>query len=228
MREIEIAKSRQVRAEQTRQTIVRAAAETFDRFGYGTATVGDIIAQAGVTKGALYFHFQSKEELAQTVIDAQHERSVDWCRKLLVDQAPGLVSVIRLSQQLTHQMMRDPIVRAGIRLALEAGTFDMAVVTPYREWLEVTEKLLKRSSQEGDLRPELVPETLARFIVGSFTGVQMISHVLAGRADLEQQVRDMWEILLPALVPKRKLPYFRSTLLTGSVGLADDHAEMSG
>ncbi|MFD6749883.1 TetR family transcriptional regulator, partial [Streptomyces anthocyanicus] len=56
--------AKQDRAIRTRQTILDAAAQVFEKQGYQAATITEILKVAGVTKGALYFHFQSKEELA--------------------------------------------------------------------------------------------------------------------------------------------------------------------
>ena len=58
---------------------------------------------------------------------------------------------------------------------------------------------------------------LARFVVSAFTGVQLLSEVLSARQDLGQRVEEMWDILLPSLVPARKLPYFRSVSATGTL-----------
>lgn len=63
--------ARQERAVRTRRAILEAAAAVFDERGYEAATIADILARAGVTKGALYFHFSSKQELAQGVLDEQ-------------------------------------------------------------------------------------------------------------------------------------------------------------
>lgn len=63
--------ARQERAVRTRRAILEAAAAVFDERGYEAATIADILARAGVTKGALYFHFCSKQELAQGVLDEQ-------------------------------------------------------------------------------------------------------------------------------------------------------------
>lgn len=187
----------------------------FDRYGYGAATLSDVIAQAGVTKGALYFHFSSKEDLARTVIEQQHALSVEPARRRLDEHAPGLESVIRLSQGLAGQLMNDVVVRAGIRLTLEHGTFGASAANPYRDWVAVTEQLLRRAIDEGDLRDSIKPVALARLVVGAFTGVQLLSEVLSGRQDLYQRVEEMWDILLPSLVSARKLPYFRGVAATG-------------
>lgn len=194
----------------TRDRILLGAAQVFDRYGYSTTTLNDVITQAGVTKGALYFHFTSKEDLASAVIEQQHALSVTPAHRLLDQSAPGgLESAIRLSHDLARQLTSDVIVRAGIRLTLEQSTFGGSVSNPYREWVEVTERLLRRAIAEGALSDSIKPEALARFVVSAFTGVQLLSEVLTGRADLGRRVEEMWEILLPSLVPTRKLPHFR-------------------
>ena len=201
--------AKQVRSEVTRGAIIRGAAEAFDRFGYGGTSLSDVIALAGVTKGALYFHFSSKQELAQAVIQRQHAWSVRPATDRLEGNTPGLEAVIQLSHRLAGQLVQDPVVRAGIRLTLETGTLDAAMPDPYQEWIDATTALLRRAAEAGDLRPTVRPETLARFVVGAFTGVQVLSQVLTGREDLRERIQEMWELLLPSLVPDRKLPYFR-------------------
>lgn len=59
---------RQTRSEVTRQKIIDAAADLFIFQGYGATGLSDIINRVGVTKGALYYHFDSKESLAQAIV----------------------------------------------------------------------------------------------------------------------------------------------------------------
>ncbi|MFP3836098.1 TetR family transcriptional regulator, partial [Chryseobacterium sp. SIMBA_028] len=62
----------QQRAKDTRLAVIEGAANVFADVGYGTASMADITQRAQVTKGALYFHFTSKRELALAVIEEQH------------------------------------------------------------------------------------------------------------------------------------------------------------
>ena len=50
-------------ARQTRESLLRAALEVFDRRGVARASLAEIAAEAGVTRGALYWHFKSREDL---------------------------------------------------------------------------------------------------------------------------------------------------------------------
>jgi AcrR family transcriptional regulator len=206
--------ARQVRAEETKAAIIRGAAEAFDRLGYGATSLTDVIKLAGVTKGALYFHFSSKQDVARAVIECQHARSIGPARERAEAAVPALEAVVELSFGLATQLVDDPIVRAGIRLTLETGTFDAGAATPYRDWIDAIETLLHRAVETGDVRTSVRPESVARFVVGAFTGVHLVSQVLTGRQDVHERVREMWELLLPSLVPEGKLTDFRDVIAT--------------
>lgn len=62
-------KTRTYNPEQTRADIVGAALKLFEQKGYHGTAVGEIAALAGITKGAFYHHFSSKEELLQLIHD---------------------------------------------------------------------------------------------------------------------------------------------------------------
>ena len=53
----------------TRASILQTAAEVFAERGYAETTLSELIARSGLTKGALYVHFTSKEQLALTVLE---------------------------------------------------------------------------------------------------------------------------------------------------------------
>lgn len=201
---------KQERAEITRRSIIRGAAEVFDRYGYAAATLSDVIGHGGVTKGALYFHFKSKEEVARAVVEEQHRLSSGPTRAWLAQEGTGgLEAVIKATQLLAVQLTSDVVVRAGIRLTLEHGTFGALQADPYIEWVALVKELLQRAIDEGDVRSTVGAEELARFICGSFTGIQLLSEVLTGRQDLRRRVEEMWTIVFPSLVPARKIQHFR-------------------
>ena len=217
---------KQARAEATREAIVRGAAEVFDRYGYGSTTLSDIVGRSGVTKGALYFHFSSKEDLAAAVVDKYESLLVEPARGVL-DDGHALEAVIRLSQEFAGQLLSDVVVRAGVRLTLEQGTFGTLSSRSYQQWLELVEELMRRSADEGDVRSAVDAPSLARFIVASFTGVQMLSQVFTGRSDLMLRVQEMWNIVLPSLVPARLLPHFRRVAAKYELG-SDNGAAPNG
>jgi len=190
----------QDRAKATRGAIVVGAAAVFEEHGYGSASLTQVSEAAGVTKGALYFHFQSKEDLARAVIEEQHRIVVAESESILAGDWPGLTAMILLCRAFGLQLVHEPVVRAGIRLTFEATAFGPPVRGPYEDWIAVMEQLTERAKAELQVRPSIAAGTFARYLVASFTGVQMVSGVLTDRADVMQRIEEMWEIVLPGIM----------------------------
>ncbi|MFJ1974537.1 ScbR family autoregulator-binding transcription factor [Streptomyces sp. NPDC087903] len=199
-----MARARQERAEITRQAILDGAAAAFDSTGFGSTSLSEVSQHAGVTKGALYFHFQSKEALARTLIEEQFE----LFRPVSSTSMPGVQTAIDLSHQLAHGLLTDVRVRAGIRLVIEFGSFTDPDPTPYNSWIDALRDCLAPAQGRGDILPEVNVTDLATFLCGSFTGIQVASHVRTGREDLHARVTDLWNFVLPGTVPARRLARF--------------------
>ena len=184
---------KQERAIQTRATILRSAAELFEELGYAGASISKIIDRAGVTQGAMYFHFKSKESLAEAVMNAQSTTIVPRI------SSQGLQRLVDITMIWSHQLRHDPLLRAGVRLTTEQGTFGVHDATPYSEWAAIMADCLRQSQDRGELLPGIDPEEAAHFVVAACTGMQMYSEAACGRADLAERAVSMWRLLLPAI-----------------------------
>lgn len=198
--------ARQGRAEQTRSAIVAAAAELFDRRGYEATSLADITTHAGVTKGSLYFHFSSKEDLALAVVAEQHRLWTEFAESE-GDERGGLEVLIRITFGLAQQLIKQPLIRGGIRLTLEHGTFQRPLPDPYLDWIARVTKLLELGRGESDVRADIDLERVATVIVSSFTGIQLVAQVLDERHALCDRIVDLWRAVLPGLVVSRRLAY---------------------
>jgi AcrR family transcriptional regulator len=199
-----VPRPRQERAEITRQAILDGAAIAFDHAGFGGTSLSDVVKHAGVTKGALYFHFPSKEALARTLMDEQFQVAED----VPALQDPGLQTVIDLTHQMAHGLRTNVRIRAGIRLVIEFGSFTDPDPSPYNAWIDTAHGCLTPAQERGDVLPSLDPYDLSALLVGSFTGIQVTSHVRTGRSDLHTRVTDLWNFLLPGIVPADRIPAF--------------------
>jgi AcrR family transcriptional regulator len=196
--------TRQERAERTRTTILDAAAEVIEERGFAGASLSDILAKAGVTKGALYFHFSSKEELAQALVGEQFT-----VRQAVDPNKVGLQTVIDLCHDMAHGLLTSVRVRASVRLVVEIGSFSNPTPETYIAWIDVVRQYLTSAMERGDLRQEQSPDRVAHWVVGAFMGIQIQSQVLTARADIHDRVTEMWRIALPGLVPPRRVSRFR-------------------
>ncbi len=198
--------SRQQRAVATRAAILEAAAHEFDEHGYVGASMDAVAERAGLTKGALYFHFGSKRDLAGAVITEQHEVSRRYGEAASARSTSPLESLMWMSQGLATQMVSEVVVSAGIRLSTEAATAEVARQNPYTDWMAVVAELMRQGIAAGEVDDAWDPEVLGRVVIPAYTGVQTVSDVLADRVDLFERLRDLWTVLLAAIVTERMRP----------------------
>ncbi|MFI9649033.1 ScbR family autoregulator-binding transcription factor [Streptomyces sp. NPDC052040] len=191
--------ARQERAIRTRQTILVAAAEVFDEVGYEAATISDVLKRSGVTKGALYFHFTSKEELAQAVLAAQVS-SLPPVPEQELKLQESLDEALLLAY-LLRKDTGDPIVQGSVRLTVDQGSpkDHLNRRVPMQAWTEHTRAIFEEAKQRGELLPSVDVESLAKLFVGAFTGVQVLSRIMSERADLAERVADLYRHLMPAV-----------------------------
>ncbi|MFD9632042.1 ScbR family autoregulator-binding transcription factor [Streptomyces violascens] len=188
-----MAEIRQERALRTREVLLRAAAEEFDEKGYAAALINQILARAGLTAGAMYFHFKSKEELAVAVMNAPRHRIEPGLNER------GLQRLVDITLVWAHQLRVDPLLRAGVRLAVEQGSFGMHDASAFLEWREIMVTCLADAESDKELMPGVAPEDIAEFVVGACTGIQLYANLVNGREDLVERTVRMWELLLPGI-----------------------------
>ncbi|MEV6954756.1 ScbR family autoregulator-binding transcription factor [Streptomyces sp. NPDC051183] len=199
-----MARTRQTRAENTRQAILDSAASAFDRAGFAATSLSDVVRDAGVTKGALYFHFPSKEALARALLEEQHRVS----QAVTAVREPGLQTVIDLTHRTAFGLRTDVRIRAGIRLVIELRSATDPDPSPYDGWIDTCHRCLTPAQERGELLPSLDVYDLSTMIVGAFAGIQVASQARTHRADLHARVVDLWNFLLPGMVPAGHISLF--------------------
>jgi AcrR family transcriptional regulator len=202
--------ARQARAEITRDSVLAGAADVFLRLGYANASLSEIIAQSNVTKGALYFHFGSKEELARAVVDTGNERLTAACKGFFDDRVPALEACVGISYVVADLTVNDAMVGAMLKLNHQIGDYrgshgDNVV----KVWGDTYQLFVERAIGQGDLRSDLDPEVVGLLLQEMISGV----HIVAVGTDtidaMAARMERLWHYLLPALVPDEKLSYFR-------------------
>lgn len=190
-----MARQPQERAVRTRAALIRAAAEVFDRNGYHGAGLNTILKRAGVTTGAMYFHFKSKEDLARAVI-VEQAAELQWPQ-----ESKGLQQLLDMSQYLAVEMRHNMLFRAGVRLAVEQSEVNLLDYSIYDWWAEQFRTHLVEARELGQLLPDVNVDDFAQLIVGAYTGTQIMARLATGRVDLPERIERMWRCLLPAMAP---------------------------
>ncbi|MFB6614389.1 ScbR family autoregulator-binding transcription factor [Streptomyces sp. NPDC085524] len=177
----------------TRRAILEAAAAVFEDRGYEGATLSDIARLAEVTKGALRFHFDSKEALAQAVVEAQVSTHPP-----VVPQESKAQEFVDVGMVFSHRLRHDVLTRSSTRLTLEESGRRLHRTAPYQAWIDLHTALMVEAKQRGELFPHVDPAQPARMVVGAFAGLNVMSQTLG--LDLEREVSVLYTGVMQSLV----------------------------
>ncbi|MGN7862733.1 TetR family transcriptional regulator [Microbacterium sp. 22303] len=157
----------------SREAIVDAAAGVFARLGYDKARMADIIDASGLSKGSVYFHFDSKETLAVVVLEARQARWLRDVENLLEAAAPGVPRLRRLLPAMLELHRADPdawvISRLISNLAAVESTRELAAEMTQR-WIDLVAGLIEDATTGSEEQGAAI---LATVLVGAFDGLKI-------------------------------------------------------
>jgi AcrR family transcriptional regulator len=213
----------QARSERTRRRLVRAGAQMFNRNGYASATLGQIAQAAGMTKGALYFHFASKDGLADAVQEQGHTVLRDFVRGQGDTGVPPVQALIDMTHWLAWMLHEDPVIRASFRITNECAGRQPPVTDFHQAWIAEVLRLIDRARTAGELRGHTFADGPETLLSATVCGIGVLSGTGMPCPELRRRVGALWDSLLPALVPAEhtgRYDVHASALTAGLVGAA--------
>jgi TetR/AcrR family transcriptional repressor of nem operon len=161
--------------ERTRERLLQAASREIYRSGFQSASLDTILAVAGVTKGALYYHFDGKEALGHAVVEEIIAPDVHgkWVRPLQNGKDP-IDALIGSVQRIA---VRPADVRGGCQLnnlaqemsPLDAG-FRKRLATIFGAWREAVASALREGQTHGGVRRDVEPADAADLLIAMVEG----------------------------------------------------------
>jgi TetR/AcrR family transcriptional repressor of nem operon len=189
------------RGEETREQILVAARGLFTQRGYHTTSVYDLFEKSGITKGAFFHHWKSKEELALEILDSV--RIAFENHFFIISDEPGrardkIERALRLLGDLSHdsQWVYGKIFAIwSAELAGNEAQLGPAVHALRGRWSVFWRELIGRAQQEHDLRADISAENLGFLVISAISGVQLMS-----RDERTENVRHALEALRKTLL----------------------------
>ncbi len=161
--------------ERTRERLLQAASREIYRSGFQSAGLDTILASAGVTKGALYYHFKRKEALGYAVVEEVIAPDVHgkWVRPLQSGKDP-IDALIDAVQGIS---VRLEDVRGGCQLnnlaqemsPLDAG-FRKRLAIVFHAWREAVASVLREGQTHGSVRLDVEPTDAAGLLIAMVEG----------------------------------------------------------
>jgi TetR/AcrR family transcriptional regulator, cholesterol catabolism regulator len=160
------------KSERTRERIILAAAVTLSRLGYAGTRLSDVADEAGVQAPAIYYYFDSREELIEAVVTVGTVRLREFVIAAVEAAPPDASALDRI----------DLAVEAHLRQLMSESSFAHAVIrnvgqlpdsirsnqlVEERKYARFWRELFLAAQGEGALRPDLDPELAQLLLVGA-------------------------------------------------------------
>ncbi|BBX99576.1 TetR family transcriptional regulator [Mycobacterium seoulense] len=198
-------------ADTTRRQIIRAAAHQFARRPYHEVGLDDILAEARLTKGALYFHFNSKYALALAVIDEQTAAATDSVQDLLTRGLSGLETLIDFSFLVAVQDIRSDLFRAALNLIESVGQSEGRHRILFGQWIKALAAVVEQAIGEGDISEGCAPEGLGRMMLSVHMGLRKTSSLDDPQRFL-YDLQKCWTLLMSGILQPDRHEYFEQFL----------------
>jgi AcrR family transcriptional regulator len=182
--------------EEAKRKIIAAGFEVLGKKGYCATTMDDIAAHLGVSKGALYLYFRNKDELVVDVVRTMHmqvlnramaafpnNNPLDAWTVLLDEFLKGDAERNSLWLEITAMSARNPVIKKSFSEKMLFG-------------LEIATCGIAFQQQQGLVRRDADPRTLALAILSIFDGLRSMALTGVDRGELRQRWIEIGKILL--------------------------------
>src|SRR6201993_851760 len=168
--------------ERTRERLLQAGFREIYRSGVQSASIDAILAAANVTKGALYYHFESKEALGYAIID--EVVATFLCNNWLLplqrsedkDSIDALIDIVQAIPARPRDLKGGcPLGNLAQEMSQLDEQFRKRLETIFRAWQEGVAMALRRGQSQGTVRRDLVPDEAAGFLIAMVEGYEVLA-----------------------------------------------------
>jgi TetR/AcrR family acrAB operon transcriptional repressor len=196
-------------AAETRKALLDAALKVFSKQGYAATKLEDIAQQAGVTRGAIYWHFGSKVELYNVLVIETWKHIDEMIDRAVEEGGPPIEIIRRIMVGWIESFETNPQLRAVAELTWfktenvpeleEAYRLKMEGV---REGVAATVEGLQEGIESGEIRADIDPWDIARAIIAFQNGVVLIWLLDPAAFSLKERAPFLADIFIQGIIPR--------------------------
>jgi AcrR family transcriptional regulator len=166
--------------ERTRERLLQAGYQEVYRSGFQSASVDTILAATNVTKGALYYHFASKEDLGHAIVEEIIAKLTvnKWLLPLQRGKNPidTLIGIVQATSVRTEDVNGGcPLLNLAQEMSPLDEQFRKQLERIFREWQEGIAMALRKGQSQGTVRRDLVAGEAAGFLIAMYEGYTLLA-----------------------------------------------------
>ncbi len=166
---------------QTREQIVHAARQLFAKNGYHNTSVYDLFEESGISKGAFFHHWKSKEDLAFTILEDLETRFEEQFFSIATGEGRAREKIDKMLKIIGELGASQEWPQGRIfaiwcaELCPETDRIGAAVHSLKGRWTAVWKDLIRKAQVDHDLRGDISAENLSFLVISAICGVQLLS-----------------------------------------------------
>jgi AcrR family transcriptional regulator len=197
----------QVRSEETRNHILEVSVQLFSKSGYDATGVAEICQAAGVSKGAFYHHFPSKQAVFLELLNSYLD-GIDSGFNIMRQEIHNVPQTMLQMAEMVGSLFQTADIHLPIFLEFwTQANHDPHIwettVAPYRRYQDYFAEMIQEGIREGSLEP-MDPQLAARVLVALAMGLLMQSLFDPQIADWQTEARQSVELLLNGMTRRKE------------------------
>jgi AcrR family transcriptional regulator len=184
------------------ERLLKAATKLFVRKGYKGSSVAEITKEAGLTRGALYCHFETKEQLAREIIKLFKEkylnRMMDYVEKEGGNALDRFQKMMRFNVWFAgeHPDLCLFMTMISAEMCGSRNRLEPSLKLVYRKWGEFITRILQEGKRTKEFKKEIDPRMMAWVIIGVHDGVLLQKEMNRETIDLQSYTRQFRNLVI--------------------------------
>jgi AcrR family transcriptional regulator len=184
------------------ERLLNAAMKLFVKKGYKGSSVAEITKEAGLTRGALYCHFETKEHLAREIIKLFEEKylnsMINYVEKEGKDASDKFQKMMRFNVWFAgeHPDLCLFMTVISAEMVGSRNRLEPYLKSVYRKWSEFITGILKDGRRAGEFKREIDPQMMAWVIIGVHDGVLLQKEMNRETIDLQAYTKQFRNLVI--------------------------------
>lgn len=197
--------SRKLKAAETKNKIYESADQLFRENSFEQVSVDSIVEKAGISKGAFYVHFDSKDALLAAYIE-NYVNKVDLDYQFYLESfsvnASASDILISLVEKIADKISYDvgyELIKIAYRIQLDRTINTDMLLSYKRDIYKIFSSLVDRGIRQGEFKPEITAEIVADHLVTVLRGFTYEWCIRYPSFNLKDQLHQHFLILLSGI-----------------------------